>query len=148
MNYKIVESTTPDNCYINIKNYFRGYSSLNFRDHDASDYQVFHLQKKEKTFGSVVFRYYWQSIELKYLVVNSDMRKKGLGSMLLSFVYDIALYKKCNFINVETIYEDTLKFYEKHGYIIEFIRGNYSNNKKRFYLIKHLSTHCEFSQVR
>lgn len=138
MAYKILESFTPDQCFIHIKSWFKDYSYSICSNCDISDYQVFHLKNGEDTLGSVVFRYFWKSIELKYLLVYPNARKTGIGSNLISFVHKIAQDKKCNFINLETMYEDTLKFYEKFGYQIEFIRNNYSYNKKRFYLIKYL----------
>ena len=136
--YNVIKSKNPDQCFLNIKNKFRNYYFSKFHDKDISDYQIFHFKSGKQILGSVVYRYVWQTIELKYIIIASNYRKQGIGTEMLLFVEKIAIHEKCKFINLETIYEEVLNFYKKHGFKIEYIREGYSNNRKRFYLIKNL----------
>ncbi len=133
--FTIEKSQSFDICFMKIKNKFRDYFTEIFSENHASDYLVYHAKKGKDIAGHIVLRYFFSTIEIRYLFVEKYFRRKGIAGKLLDFAYREACLAKCSFITLETIYEDSLDLYKKHGYKVEFVR-EYPLPVKRYFLKK------------
>ncbi|MGK0385585.1 MAG: GNAT superfamily N-acetyltransferase [Patiriisocius sp.] len=63
--------------------------------------------------------YAGRSIEMDHVIVLDDYRSKGIGAMLLDFVYDYAKKKDCNWVELNTYVHNfpSHKFYYRHGFV-------------------------------
>ncbi|TDG95595.1 GNAT family N-acetyltransferase [Cardinium endosymbiont of Culicoides punctatus] len=71
------------------------------------------------------------------LWVAPDCRKLGLGRQLMERVHQLGRENKCKIATVSTMtFLGAQKFYEKLGYIIDFIRPGYANGSSCIFLSK------------
>ena len=106
---------------------------------NASEYEAISLYDK-KLIGSIVFRSFWGSIEVKYLYIDKTFRGKGYGSILLNEVTNIAKNEyKCKTMYLDTLSFQALDFYIKLGFKLEFTRDGFEKNIKRHYLSRDIT---------
>lgn len=90
----------------------------------------------EKINGIIVYNLFYDRIEIEYIIVPEEHRKKGIGSKLLSEI------EKDNINNitleVRKSNETAIDFYKKNGYKIEAIRKNYYGNEDGYLMMKEI----------
>lgn len=86
--------------------------------------------------GIVVYDLIYDRIEIEYIIVDSNYRKKGIGTKLLKEV------EKNNVKNITLEVRESnisaIEFYKKNGYNIETIRKNYYGIENGYLMLKEL----------
>lgn len=82
-----------------------------------------------KILGFVTFIKLYETVEILYIIVDKDTRKKGIGSKLLNYLCLFAGIKEI-ILEVRETNEIALKFYQKYGFEKQrIIKNYYSNNE-------------------
>ena len=86
--------------------------------------------------GIIVYNLFYDRIEIEYIIVPEEYRKKGIGSKLLSEIEE----QKINNITLEVRESNitAINFYKKNGYKIEAIRKNYYGNEDGYLMMKEI----------
>ena len=125
-----------------IKKGFKEYATEKLGDKIVknSDYMQISYSDQEKIIATLVYRNYWGSLEIKYLFVEKEHRNKNLATDLMNRVCDIAK-KDFNpsIAYLSTLSFQALNFYLKLGFEVEFVRDNFKNDIKEYYLKKKLN---------
>lgn len=84
----------------------------------------------------LIYDLLYERIEIEYIIVHDDYRKRGIGSILLKELekYDI----KNITLEVRESNKHAIKFYQKNGYNIQTIRKNYYDNENGYLMMKKL----------
>ncbi|RMA57775.1 GNAT family N-acetyltransferase [Ulvibacter antarcticus] len=63
--------------------------------------------------------YAGRSIEVDHVIIDEKYRNQGLGKRLMQFVYDLALSKKCRWVELNTYVHNfpSHKFYYNEGFV-------------------------------
>ena len=63
--------------------------------------------------------YSGRSLEVDHVIISDLYRSKGIGNLLMEFVYDHARNKKCNWVELNTYVDNypSHKFYYNQGFI-------------------------------
>ncbi|MDR3623641.1 MAG: GNAT family N-acetyltransferase [Chlamydiales bacterium] len=150
-------STSPINIFIAINNYFIDfqidpspiYQSILFNGINANALKV-KAQKPVLSFGffikdssgtpiaGITSIIYYGCLHIDMLWVNETYRKHGLGSLLIQKCEKFAKDKSCTFATVDTMDWEALPFYQKLGFIIEFVQEGFVNNSIKYLLRKPL----------
>lgn len=90
----------------------------------------------DKINGIIVYNLFYDRIEIEYIIVPEEYRKKGIGSKLLSEIEK----EKINNITLEVRVSNVnaINFYKKNGYKIEAIRKNYYGNEDGYLMMKEI----------
>lgn len=88
--------------------------------------------------GCIVIQYFWGQMHIERLVVEKKYRGNGYGQKLMQYVFEYAKTRGCNLIYVETLSFQALKFYQKLGFEVQFIRSGYIEDISFYYLKKDL----------
>lgn len=90
----------------------------------------------EKINGIIVYNLLYDRIEIEYIIVPGECRKKGIGSKLLSEIEK----ENINNITLEVreSNKEAINFYKRNGYKIEAIRKNYYGNKDGYLMMKEI----------
>lgn len=90
----------------------------------------------DKINGIIVYNLFYDRIEIEYIIVPEEYRKKGIGSKLLSQIEK----EKINNITLEVRESniEAINFYKKNGYKIEAIRKNYYDNEDGYLMMKEI----------
>jgi ribosomal-protein-alanine N-acetyltransferase len=88
--------------------------------------------------GVLVYEYFYDRIEIDYIIVNNNYRNNGIATKLLNFIEN----KYNNIRNItlevrESNYE-AINFYLKNGFKKVTIRKNYYKNEDGILMIKKL----------
>lgn len=90
----------------------------------------------DKINGIVVYNLFYDRIEIEYIIVSVEYRKKSIGSKLLSEI------EKENIINITLEVSESnvaaINFYKKNGYKIEAKRKNYYGNEDGYLMMKEI----------
>ncbi|PHM45113.1 hypothetical protein Xmau_01321 [Xenorhabdus mauleonii] len=89
--------------------------------------------------AGLVSRTFWESLEIQYLWVSEEYRKKGLGKQLILQAEKEALNRSCHMAYVDTYGFQAKGFYEKLGYKVYGVLEGYAHHHTRFYLTKQFS---------
>ncbi|MBN8827562.1 MAG: GNAT family N-acetyltransferase [Sphingobacteriia bacterium] len=106
--------------------------------HGIEDPFTFVIYDKEKFIGIVAYEIVWGALHIKYLHVEKEYRKQGIGTLLMHKVLQFGKDNKLPFIYVETLNFQAPEFYKKLGFEIEFSRAGFSHNVVFHYLRKYL----------
>ena len=86
--------------------------------------------------GIVVYNLIYDRIEIEYIIVSHDYRKKGIGTLLIKEL------EKNNIKNITLEVRESnsaaIEFYKKNGYKIEAIRKKYYGNENGYLMLKEL----------
>jgi len=86
--------------------------------------------------GIIVYNLLYDRIEIEYIIVPEECRKKGIGSNLLSEI------EKENINNITLEVRESnipaISFYKKNGYKIETVRKNYYGNEDGYLMMKEI----------
>ena len=92
-----------------------------------------------KKIGGIVAYEYYGTLQIEILWVEKEYRKKGIGKALIKKIESIAHDLKLKKINLSTMEcWNSLNFYKKLGYKIEFIRKGFDQNLKQYFLTKRI----------
>ena len=114
-------------------------SSFNYKLTEADFNKVFFnclISVGDKINGIIVYNLFYDRIEIEYIIVPKEYRKKGIGSKLLSAIEK----ENINNITLEVRESNILAidFYKKNGYKIEAIRKNYCGNEDGYLMMKEI----------
>ncbi len=88
--------------------------------------------------GAVVAQMFWGQLHVKYLLIEDKYRKCGIGRRLMERIFEFGKERKCSFVFVETMSFQAPEFYQKLGFVVEYVRHGYSNGTSFYYLRKDL----------
>ncbi len=86
--------------------------------------------------GIIVYDFIYDRIEIEYIIVSPDYRKKGVGTLLLKSIENNNV--KNITLEVKESNVVAINFYKKNGYKIEAMRKNYYGNKDGYLMLKEL----------
>lgn len=114
-------------------------SNFNYKLTEADFNKVFFnslISVDDKINGIIVYNLFYDRIEIEYIIVPEEYKKKGIGSKLL-----LELEKEnINNITLEVRESNmaAINFYKKNGYKIEAIRRNYYGNEDGYLMMKEI----------
>lgn len=86
--------------------------------------------------GVIVYDLIYDRIEIEYIIVDEDYRKKGIGSKLLK---EIEKNKVKNItLEVRESNKGAINFYKNNGFNVEAVRKNYYENEDGYLMLKEL----------
>ncbi len=88
--------------------------------------------------GGAVGRWWGGCAELQQLWVDAALRKQGLGARLVGAFEEHARSKRCTYVYVETFSFQAPGFYERLGYVTEYVRRGYPHGIAKHHLGKQL----------
>jgi ribosomal protein S18 acetylase RimI-like enzyme len=94
--------------------------------------------EKQKLLGGATGVTYYGCLYVDMLWVKDDLRHQGWGARLMQEAEKIGIERRCTFATVNTMDWEALPFYQKLGYVIEFIREGFEKDSKLFMLRKNL----------
>ncbi len=77
-------------------------------------------------------------LEIKYLWIKEDLRRKGYGKKLLEMAESEGKARGCKWILLDTFSFQAPEFYKKFGYQIFGVLDDFPSGHKRYYLKKSL----------
>ena len=95
---------------------------------EISVFQKFIVFKENNEFiGFADFSLIYDRIEINYIFVNKESRRKNIASKLINFIEKVGKNNKCINISLEVNENNVnaIKFYEKNGFKKNAIRENY-----------------------
>ena len=95
---------------------------------EISVFQKFIIFKENNEFiGFADFSLIYDRIEINYIFVNKESRRKNIASKLINFIEKVGKNNKCINISLEVNENNVnaIKFYEKNGFKKNAIRENY-----------------------
>lgn len=95
---------------------------------EISVFQKFIVFKENNEFiGFADFSLIYDRIEINYIFVNKESRRKNIASKLINFIEEVGKDNKCINISLEVNENNVnaIKFYEKNGFKKNAIRENY-----------------------
>ncbi|MGM3186979.1 GNAT family N-acetyltransferase [Musicola paradisiaca] len=96
------------------------------------------IKDDDKIVAGLVARTWWGGLEIQYLWVNEQYRKRGLGSSLMKQAEEEAVARNCHMAYVDTFSFQAKTFYEQLGYAEYGALADYAHKYTRHYLSKHL----------
>ena len=114
-------------------------SHFNYKLTEADFNKVFFnslVSVDDKINGIIVYNLFYDRIEIEYIIVLEEYRKKGIGSKLLLEI------EKENINNITLEVRESnlaaINFYKNNGYKIEAIRKNYYGNEDGYLMMKEI----------
>lgn len=86
--------------------------------------------------GGAVGRWWGGCAELQQLWVEDAHRKHGLGAALVGAFEEHARAKGCTYLYLETFSFQAPAFYERLGYVTEYVRRGYPHGIAKFHMAK------------
>ena len=109
------------------------YDSLNYNK-DFRNILVYELDNK--IIGVLSYLLIYDRVEIEYIVVDTEYKRKGIGSKLLNAV-NLDNIKNIT-LEVRESNKEAINFYKNNGFDIVTIRKNYYNNEDGYLMIKKL----------
>ena len=86
--------------------------------------------------GIIVYELLYDRIEIEYIIVDVEYRKRGIGTLLLNEIEQKGI--KNITLEVRESNKEAIEFYKKNGYRIEAIRKNYYGSENGYLMLKEL----------
>ena len=86
--------------------------------------------------GIIVYDLLYDRIEIEYIIVDDEYRKRGIGTLLLNEIEQKGI--KNITLEVRESNKAAIEFYKKNGYRIETIRKNYYGSENGYLMLKEL----------
>ena len=100
---------------------------------------VYVAREDDKLLGVIVGHSYYSEVHISDLIVLEEYRGRDIGSVLLNTVIKNYSNNAFENINLSTYEFQARKFYEKHGFKVEFVRENKDNPKlNKYYMCYNL----------
>lgn len=88
--------------------------------------------------GGIIARTWWGGLDIQYLWVEAEYRKKGVGRELMLMAESEGVRRGCHFSYVDTFSFQACGFYKKLGYSEYGTLDGFYRKFIRHYLTKHL----------
>lgn len=119
----ITEGTLPDEIRRQIFSGFGRHASevtgLNGVAEEPVSFEIFN---RSDFVGAVVVQPFWDHLHIKYLFVEKKYRGQGVGRRLMEHALNYGKKRNCKFVFVETMSFQAPAFYEKLGFVTDFVR--------------------------
>jgi len=111
-----------------------------FQDELSSENSVFLISRNshsDKIFGYLIFREYADFLEINNIVVSEKVRRTGIGSSLMDFIFKHAekKNKKKIFLEVRESNSEAIEFYRQFGFSKISKRQSYYRNPSEAALV-------------
>lgn len=93
-------------------------------------------EENNKIIGVLSYLLIYDRVEIEYIVVDNEYKRKGIGSKLLNSI-DLEGIKNIT-LEVRESNKEAIGFYKSNGFDIVTIRYNYYNNEDGYLMIKNL----------
>ena len=111
-----------------------------FAENDHKSLCVFARDQEDHIIGALTGRTYWEYLEVAFLWVDERFRSNGYATELMKAAEDEARERGCTRAFLNTFSFQSLRFYQKLGYV-EFGRlFGFSGKYERHYLYKRLDS--------
>lgn len=110
-----------------------------FHPVDIRPFLVNFTDEQKNVCGGLVAQSWWGGLEIQYLWVAEQYRKKGVGRKLMEMAESEALQRECHMAYVDTFDFQAKRFYEKLGYVEYGSLDGYAHKFRRHYLVKHFT---------
>ena len=90
--------------------------------------------------GFIVYSLIYERMEIEYIYVENEYRRKKIGTKLINRVEKIGIENKCENVSLEVCVENVkaINLYEKCGFVEVATRENYYNGKDGILMLKKL----------
>ena len=106
--------------------------------HEVQPMACFARAEDGTVVGGAVGRSWGGCAEIRQLWVAATLRKQGLGARLVGAFEEHARTKGCIYVYVETFSFQAPSFYERLGYVTEYVRRGYPHGIAKHHLGKEL----------
>lgn len=101
------------------------------------------LMDNNNIVGGLIARTWWGGLDIQYLWIAENYRKKGFGKDLMKKAEDEAIKRKCHMAYVDTFDFQAVNFYQKLGYKKYGHLDKFAHCYTRYYLSKSLKSSDE-----
>lgn len=88
--------------------------------------------------GILVYEYFYDRIEIDYIIVDEKYRNKGIATKLLKYLESKYSFIKNITLEVRESNKNAIEFYKKNGFSKVAIRKNYYDDENGLLMIKNL----------
>ncbi|PAV10527.1 GNAT family N-acetyltransferase [Arsenophonus sp. ENCA] len=96
------------------------------------------FQDNNQIQGGLIARTWWGGLDIQYLWITENYRKKNIGKKLMQMAEDEAIKRKCHMAYVDTFDFQAVNFYKKLGYEEYGHLSQFAHRHTRYYLSKQL----------
>ena len=93
-------------------------------------------EESNKIIGVLSYLLIYDRVEIEYIVVDNEYKRKGIGSKLLNSI-NLNGIKNIT-LEVRESNKEAINFYKNNGFDIVTVRKNYYNNEDGYLMIKNL----------
>ena len=93
------------------------------------------VYEEDKILGTLVYTYIYDRIEIEYIVVDKNNRRKKIATKLLKFIEENYNIKNIT-LEVRRSNKVAISFYKRNGFSVASIRKNYYPNEDGLLMIK------------
>ena len=93
-------------------------------------------EESNKIIGVLSYLLIYDRVEIEYIVVDNEYKRKGIGSKLLNSI-NLEGIKNIT-LEVRESNKEAIAFYKNNGFDIVTVRKNYYNNEDGYLMIKNL----------
>jgi ribosomal protein S18 acetylase RimI-like enzyme len=97
---------------------------------------VFLKDFRGESVGGLSGMFCYGSMHIDMLWIDGSARGNGWGKKIVEEAERHARQRGCSFATLETMDWEALPFYQKLGFIVEFVRNGYDNNSTMYFLRK------------
>lgn len=101
-------------------------------------FRIYIKDSNQSVVGGTTGVTFYGCLYVDMLWVEESIRNQGFGKKIMEEVEKIARERKCTFATLNTMDWESLPFYQKLGYHIEFVREGYEKASKMYMLRKEL----------
>lgn len=101
-------------------------------------FSIFIKDQTQKVLGGICGVSFHGSLYVDSLWIDETLRRQGWGTKLMHEAERIGKERGAKFVAVHTMDWEGLPFYQKLGYVVEFVREGYQKNSKMYMLRKSL----------
>ncbi|WP_055668584.1 GNAT family N-acetyltransferase [Desnuesiella massiliensis] len=124
---------------LKIRRKLQDYNSHFFEIKDEPNFTISEIDEYNELIGGIVCTIAGQWLEIDFLWVKDDQRRKGLGKKLLFEAEKIGIKNKCTKAFLTTMNFQAKPFYLKHGYEIVYIQKCYPLINEKYFMEKTLN---------
>ncbi len=138
-NFKVVLDENPDKFDIKfLRDKLVEYNLAQTRGFDDKVLAIFIRDSNYRIAGGL-YGFSWGGwLEIKYLWIREDLRRKGYGKKLLETAENEGKARGCKWILLDTFSFQAPEFYKKFGYQVFGVLDDFPSGHKRYYLKKAL----------
>ena len=137
MKYKINLFPTEEDV-LRIRRRLQDYNSSYFEIDDEHKFIISVIDDCNELIGGIACTIVGQWLEIAFLWVKEDQRKKGIGKKLLFEAEEIGKKNKCTKAFLTTMNFQAKPFYLKYGYKIVYVQRGYPLINEKYFMGKSL----------